>query len=270
MTKKLDLDMVTLLCVETRDPLLGEWAIEKCTTLVNFGRVVLITNLAKVNTEKAGIDYIQSPHLRSIKEYSQFMMGNLSQYVSGTHVLVIQWDSFITNPDLWDKQFFEYDYIGPIWPHHPESPVGNGGFSLRSIRLLKALTSPLIKKGHPEDYYICAENKTLLEVTFGICFAPIEIAEQFAVERSAWHRSFGFHGLFNFGKVMSHDELKRVIDGLPRYLLKGLDAYDLANDLLRKDDREVFKMLAKKITFTWKMRYRFITLKLQCLLNRVK
>ena len=257
----LDLSMVTLLCVETREPSLGEWAIRKCIAHANFAKVVLVTDLTKIKNRSIGIDYIESPPLKSVQEYSQFMMGNLSQYVLGTHVLVIQWDSFITNPNLWNKQFLEYDYIGPVWPHHPQTPVGNGGFSLRSVRLLEALTSPLVKKGHPEDYFICAENKVLLETNFGIRYAPIEIAEQFAVERSPWHSAFGFHGLFNFSKVMSVKELQEVISNLPSNLLKGLDAYDLSNDLWNQDHHEAFRALAKKIPFSWKMRYRFLGLK---------
>jgi len=257
----LDLSMVTLLCVETREPSLGEWAIEKCITNVDFAKVVLVTDLAKVRNKKTGINYIELRSLKSVQEYSQFMMGNLSQYVLGTHVLVIQWDSFITNPNLWNKKFLEYDYIGSVWPHHPRTPVGNGGFSLRSVRLLEALTSPLVKKGHPEDYYICAENKALLETSFGIRYAPIEIAEQFAVERTPWHCAFGFHGLFNFSKVMPVKELQEVINALPSNLLKGLDTYDLSNDLWNHHHHEVFKVLAKKIPFSWKMRYCFLRLK---------
>ena len=263
MTKKLDLSMVTLLCVETRDPSLGEWAIEKCTTLANFSRVVLITNLVKIRTKKVGTEYFQSPHLRSVKEYSQFMMGNLSQYVSGTHVLVIQWDSFITNPDLWDKQFLEYDYIGAVWPHHPLTSVGNGGFSLRSVRLLKALSNPQIKIGHPEDYYICAENKDLLESKFGIQFAPVPIADQFAVERVAWHPAFGFHGFFNFANALNENQLVQVLNLIPRRMLGGLDTYDLLYLAEAKKMNQVSKLICNKLSFQWKFRAKYLGAKLR-------
>jgi len=63
---KLDLSMVTLLCVETREPYLGEWAIEKCVTKANFAQVVLVTDLARDKNRKIGIDYIESPSMKSV------------------------------------------------------------------------------------------------------------------------------------------------------------------------------------------------------------
>jgi hypothetical protein len=263
MTKKLDLSMVTLLCVETRDSSLGEWAIEKCITHASFRRVVLITNLANIRFKKVGIEYLQAPPLQFFEEYSKFMMGNLSQYALGTHVFIIQWDSFITNPELWDEKFLEYDYIGAVWPHHPLTPVGNGGFSLRSVKLLKALSDPQIKVGHPEDYYICVENKYLLESKFGIRIAPAWVAEKFSVERTAWHSAFGFHGLFNFSKTLEKEDLKKFIQLVPRNLLNSIDTYDLLDSLWLEKKYYLFKILCNKIVFKFRYRKRYIISKLR-------
>lgn len=264
---RLDLSQITLFCFENREPTLAEWAIRRCLEHVCFKNVVLVTNLALVKNSTPEIEYVQAPKIRSVKDYSRWMMTELLQYVTGTHVLVIQWDSFVINPDSWSPDFLKYDYIGPVWPHHPETPVGNGGFSLRSLGLLKALTDPAIKIGHPEDYYICAENKQLLESKYSIQFAPVAIAERFAVERTEWHPAFGFHGFFNFAKVVQPHELIQLIEQLPNSFLRGLDAYDLADDLYDKKDRLAFKALAKKVSFTWKMRYRFLVLKFRYLFS---
>ncbi len=264
---RLDLSQITLFCFENREPTLAEWAIRRCLEHVCFKNVVLVTNLALVKNSTPEIEYVQAPKIRSVKDYSRWMMTELLQYVTGTHVLVIQWDSFVINPDLWSPDFLKYDYIGPVWPHHPETPVGNGGFSLRSIGLLKALTDPAIKIGHPEDYYICAENKQLLESEYSIQFAPVAIAEQFAVERTVWHPAFGFHGLFNFGRVLSPQDLEVVLSMMPASFLRGLDAYDLANYLYDKGQINLFHLLAKKIQFSKKMRYRYLGLKFRYLFS---
>ncbi len=258
---RLDLSQITLFCFETREPLLAEWAIKQCLSQVHFKNVVLVTNVSLVRNPLPEIEYVQAPNIRSVKDYSKWMMTELANYVSGSHILVIQWDSFVINPNLWSNDFLNYDYIGPVWPHHPETPVGNGGFSLRSARLLSALSDPEMKIGHPEDYYICAENKKLLEEKHGIQFAPVAIAEQFAVERTAWHPAFGFHGLFNFGRVLSPQDLEVVLRMIPASFLKGLDAYDLANYLYDKRQIHLFHLLAKKIQFSKKMRYRYLSLK---------
>jgi hypothetical protein len=95
----------------------------------------------------------------------------------------------------------------------------------------------------------------------GIRIAPTGIAEQFAVERSPWHPSFGFHGFFNFGKVLDDSELKAFIKMLPENYLSGLDSYDLIKSLRDQGREGVAKEIAEKVRFKWKMRKRFIKLK---------
>jgi hypothetical protein len=257
----LNLSNVTLLCVETRDPELAHWAIDRCLAGTRFAKVVLITNIDLVNNKRSDIEYAQAPPIATTKDYSNLLLTEIDQYVVGSHVLVIQWDSFITHPNLWRNEFLDYDYIGPVWPHHPETPVGNGGFSLRSVKLLQAIKRPGFIKRHPEDYCICADNKDFLEKECGIQFAPSEVAEQFAVERSEWHDAFGFHGFFNFGRVLSDDELCNFINMLPEKYLGGLDSYDLISSLRRQGRSGLAKELAKKIHFFWKMRKHYLKLK---------
>ena len=274
-TPLLDLSALTLLCVETRDPALAHFAIQKCTQHARFGKVVLISDLDKLSKRAgdleqdqvinrlSGVEYVQAPPIRTTKDYSDLLLTGLRQYVTGTHVLIIQWDSFILHPELWTDDFLQYDYIGAVWPHHPDTPVGNGGFSLRSVKLLEALESPTITKRHPEDVCICVDNKVILESDFGIQFAPTNVAEQFAVERAEWHTAFGFHGFFNFGKVLSPEELSTFIDLLPDAYLGGVDAYDLIDDLILKNQSTAANSIARRVQFSWKWRIRFIQMKIR-------
>ena len=257
----LSLTDVTLLCVETRDPELAHWSIKQCTDKVSFAKVVLLTNLEYVKEPRPDIEYVQASHIRTTRDYSELLLTGIEQYVSGTHVLIIQWDSFVTEPQLWQDQFLDYDYIGPVWPHHPEHPVGNGGFSLRSVKLLKAIKRPGFMKKHPEDYCICVDNKEFLEKQCGIHFAPLEIAEQFAVERSSWHSAFGFHGFFNFGQVLNDQELRNFLRLIPKAALSGLDTYDLIAALRKQNRINIATEIADKVIFKWKMRRRYLKLK---------
>ena len=259
----LNLSNVTLLCVETRDPELAHWAIDRCLAGTRFAKVVLITNTDLVKNKQSDIEYIQAPTIKSTKDYSDLLLTGIDQHVVGSHVLVIQWDSFITHPNLWCNEFLEYDYIGPVWPHHPQTPVGNGGFSLRSVNLLEAIKRPGFTKKHPEDYCICADNKDFLEKECGIRFAPSAVAEQFAVERSEWHDAFGFHGFFNFGRVLSDEQLTVFLKMIPNSYLKGLDAYDLVDYLISINKLELVLSISPRIQFTWKQRYRYILMKIK-------
>ena len=258
----LNLSNVTLLCVETRDPELAHWAIDHCLCGAKFAKVVLLTNLQRVRQQRPDIEYVQAPHIRSTKDYSDLLLTGLDQYVQGSHVLVIQWDSFVIHPELWTNDFLNYDYIGPVWPHHPQNPVGNGGFSLRSVKLLQAIKRPEFFKRHPEDYCICVDNRAFLEQECGIQIAPVDLAEQFAVERSVWHKAFGFHGFFNFGRVLNDESLRAFVRRLPENYLSSLDTYDLVSYLRQEGRLGIAKEIAKKVRFKWKMRKRYF--KLQC------
>ena len=275
-TPLLDLSTVTLLCVETRDPALAHFAIQKCTQQARFGKMVLITNLAKLSnrldkqasnqaedqkvTRLQGIEYIQAPLIKTTKDYSDLLLTGLRQYIAGTHALIIQWDSFILHPELWTDDYLQYDYIGAVWPHHPDTPVGNGGFSLRSVKLLEALESPTITKRHPEDFCICDDNKATLENQFGIQFAPAQVAEQFAVERTSWHPAFGFHGFFNFGKALSPEELSTFLDLVPDAYLGGVDTYDLLDCLLDHQNKDLAQRIWKRVKFKWRYRKRYLVM----------
>lgn len=263
----LNLSNVTLLCVETREPKLAHWAIDRCVSGTQFLKIVLITNLERVNKKRADIEYVQAPPIKTIKDYSELLLTGLDQYVEGSHVLIIQWDSFVTNPELWSNSFLSYDYIGAVWPHHPATAVGNGGFSLRSVRLLKAIKRPGFVKKHPEDYCICVVNKNFLKQECDIRIAPTEVAEQFSVERSLWHQAFGFHGFFNFSKVLNDIQLRDFINILPDNYLNGLDAYDLIESLREQGRESLAKDISKRVCFKWKMRKYYLKVKLWILLN---
>ncbi len=142
-----------------------------------------------------------------INDYNDFCLTGLAEHVKTDHVLVIQYDGMAINKQHWTDDYFNYDYIGAPWPStvqwiQPNERVGNGGFSLRSAKLLHTLKEqPLVRSGPPraeaEDAVICQENRNLLEQC-GINFAPIELANQFSREWSnPTTQTLGFHGVWN-------------------------------------------------------------------------
>ena len=106
------------------------------------------------------------------------------------------------NTKAWTNDFLKYDYIGAPWiffrckdDWEMKTRVGNGGFSLRSKRLLKeasALTSRE-KRVHPEDAYVTKGIGEELK-SKGISFAPADLAMRFSVEKALYTGQFGFHG----------------------------------------------------------------------------
>jgi hypothetical protein len=262
----LDLSSITLLCVDTRSSDLAEWAIDRCLRQVRFAKTVLMTNLSRVSERKPGIEYVQAPPIASTHDYSRLMLTGIAPHVVGSHALVMQWDGFIIHPELWDPAFLDYDYIGAVWPHFPSTPVGNGGFSLRSKRLIECLLDERIMICHPEDTCICVSNRPILESEFGIRFATADVAERFAVERTAWHPAFGFHGFFNFAHVLEPAELERFIDEIPASCCGGVDTRDLVSQLRDRNAHALADRLfakhqliqggqSKRVRAWWHMRW---------------
>lgn len=135
-------------------------------------------------------------------EHLDWLTKTQTQPYDHTHILVFQWDGYLANPNNWTDEFLEYDYIGAPWYWEKERQVGNGGFSLRSIKLLNALSElhriiPF-NFSNPEDVTICRDYRELLETKYDIKFAPIEVAKRFSFETGvADVDPFGFHGVWN-------------------------------------------------------------------------
>jgi hypothetical protein len=89
--------------------------------------------------------------------------------------------------------------------------VGNGGFSLRSKRLLRALQDDAFPPLHPEDRAICRTWRDQLERRYSISFAPEVMADRFAFEGTLPNQpTFGFHGGFNVLRFVP-DRLVRTL-----------------------------------------------------------
>jgi len=265
----LNLGQVTLFCVDTRTPDMSIWAMNQCLQKAKFNDAILVTDKNMLHDVPKNIHIESAPPIDCIEDYSNYLQSDLSSYIQGTHMLVMQWDSFIVNPQLWDNQFLDYDYIGAPWPHHPDTPVGNGGFSLRSRKIFTAMQNPLYKKTHPEDQSICIHNKDILKNNLGIYIAPLKIANQFAFER-AYRPTFGFHGFFNFAKILDEEELKKIIEIMPASLLGKIDTYHLIEDLCQKKQSNLANLLLSRSSPKGKMWKKHLYFLLSSLFNGSK
>lgn len=113
-------------------------------------------------------------------------------------------------PKAWTDEFLDCDYLGAPWPDRKGGhTVGNGGFSLRSRKLLAALRDdrfPLLT--NTEDVTICGLHRPRLESEFAIKFGQVDLAQRFSFEMDAraaiqGTKTFGFHGLFNLFLIES-------------------------------------------------------------------
>jgi hypothetical protein len=241
---------VTLCCVDNRYPGLGFKAIERTCKELSFAQVLFFTSADFVPPENEikNLKIIPLLHIKNIDDYSHFMLKELNQYVQTSHVLTVQWDGYVIHPEVWQQDFLTADYIGAPWPRESRLIVGNGGFSLRSKRLLEALQDVRIQSIHPEDNCICLDNRELLEKEHGIKFASQDLAEQFAYEFAPpVARPFGFHGFFHFPKLLNDDELCEFIEAIPEGSVLGPYLKIFTQDITKSSSPRVNEALHRKL-----------------------
>lgn len=180
---KLRLPDVTLIGVDNRPDRL-RYALQESTKDIEFGCVRVIDDVA----------------IETMKEYSRWVCTELYKHVQTSHLLIFQWDGYVKNARAWSDDWLQYDYIGATWWHADGMNVGNGGFSLRTRRLMEIVaTDPAITAYHPEDEKICRRYRPYLEREHRIRFAPDHVARRFSIEghkqpNRTHTTEFGFHG----------------------------------------------------------------------------
>lgn len=201
---KLQLPTVTLLITDCINVKRAERVIEICKQHCDFGAIKLLTSLPTDSEYR-----VEIMPLNTLVMYSIFMLTECHKYIDTPHVLIVQRDGFILNPQSFKQEWLKYDYIAPLFVQYDK--MGSGGFSLRSKKLMKAVSESVAKwdgtqenadeiqsaVGCYEDGVIC------LSGTFRTFkFAPFEEACMFAVggnRNPKYYREkpFGFHGAWH-------------------------------------------------------------------------
>lgn len=174
---------------------------------IDFGSVKLVTDKSFYH---AKIKREHCDPMNDIDAYNEYAFIHLGDHIETSHALVVQHDSAVLRPDLWNEEWMNYDYIGSPWPivensymanDETRSRVGNGGFSLRSNILMK--TPKKLgwwlrrEQGWAnEDGNICCYWKREF-LDNGIKYSPVEVAAKFAYENEVPENqgvnTFGFH-----------------------------------------------------------------------------
>jgi len=193
-----------------------------------FGKVIFLSDHSPSKDLAEGIEWRKIGRLTSRSDYSSFMLRELVDHIETSHALCVQWDGFVLRGAEWDPRFLDYDYVGAIWPQFRDGlNVGNGGFSLRSRRLLKACTALPPDRTEAEDILICRTYRRQLEES-GICFAPETMARKFSYERtSPTGKEFGFHGSFNLVRMQPPRQTLEIFHALERHVLSRKERLEL-------------------------------------------
>lgn len=211
-SKKLSLPNMTLVAMTSVFVRETIKAMEYSMRGIDFGDAVLITHKKPRHLPK-NITYKHIDILDNIDRFNYETVYHMGDYIDTEFALLVHYDGFVVNPDMWRDEFLEYDYIGSPWPLPQEGDtttyrdiygnlcrVGNS-VSIRSKRLMdfpaKADIPWVGEKGYyNEDGFICCKIRHLLEAE-GMRIAPLEVAKYFGHEtmipETEGIRPFVFH-----------------------------------------------------------------------------
>lgn len=200
---KLQLPSVTLMCIDCVNANRAVKVLERCKEKADFGAVKLLTHIPIQYEHKVKI-----PPLNSLIAYSIFMLTKVHEFIDTDHVLIVQRDGWILNPESFNPEWLKLDFIGPIFVQYDK--VGSGGFSLRKKKLMVDVAESMPSwnysnkqaleiqdtLGYYEDGVICLSNRLS-----DLKIAPLEEAAMFAQggNRNPEYyveKPFGFHGLW--------------------------------------------------------------------------
>jgi hypothetical protein len=216
---------------------------------IQFGSVKLISGAEiKVPAELCVVEKAIGTQLDSIDEYNRYVIYDLWKHINTDYVLLIQADGYVVNPSMWNNSFLDFDYIGAPWPVRQDSyidpfgghqRVGNGGFSLRSSKLLRVPTvRDVVFQVNDDDFYnhqnmgllsedgnICVHNRHVFEEE-GCIFAPFNLALSFSVETRLLERrmrdTFGFHKKLPVRHAIKDRKLRNLFKSQHARLLSEL------------------------------------------------
>lgn len=202
-------DNITLVVIDSYQYKATEWAINHTRKFFPNNPLVVISDQ---DFYPARTKFVQVPKFNK-QQHSLICLAGVTEHVETTHALFIQWDGMPAHADNWRDEFMDYDYIGAPWPWYPEPyTVGNGGFSLRSKKLLEL--TPMLHQEFGREEWRWLEDG-MIGITFrdwlvsqGIKFAPTELAAKFSREHPhAPTDSFGFHHRITANHYLTQEQL---------------------------------------------------------------
>lgn len=225
---RLDLPQVTLCAVDCVNPALAARALRESLRGCRFGDALLLTDAPGADPDfRIG----RIDRLGSLDDYSHFVFKKLVDWIHTDFVLLVQWDGYVVEPAAWRREFLDHDYVGARWRHFGDDmTVGNGGFSLRSRRLLQAVAEDRFEwvEGALEDVLLCRTYRPRLVAEHGIRYAPEALAQAFSYEYEHPEQpSFGFHGVPNLWRHMDDAQMMTLAGQLDARVLASWQCLSL-------------------------------------------
>lgn len=193
----LNLPNVTLICMTNSKLVEHQRALDISSEKIKFGAVKLI----------------HRPDIDTIDKWNKAMVYELGGYVDTDYAIIIHHDGYIINPELWNPDWLNYDYIGSPFPLPTDDfsyrdingviqRVGNS-VGLRSKKLMDlpkkiGMEWKSFHGFYNEDGYISVNMRHVFE-EHGCKFAPLDVSVHFAkeheIQENVGLKTFMFHAI---------------------------------------------------------------------------
>jgi len=233
---RLELAQVTLCAVDTRSPALAAMSLRRSMAGIDFGRVLLFTRGWAPAQPLPGVEVVEIDLLRSGADYSHFVMRQLPAHIRTSHVLVTQWDGFVSTRKPGPKN----SWRTTTWARFGPSSRRLGRWAMAAFRcargvFLAAGMDPRITEEHPEDQVAVphlarpSRVRTRRELCAARAGAVLRLRE-----RGTAGVDLRLHGPYNLPRFMDEATLAVVLDELPDDFFRSRDARRLARALLSR------------------------------------
>ncbi len=241
---------VSLVILETRYHGLATMALQHWTRRINFKEVLVFSDKNLL----PGSKWVPIKPLTDInKDYGDIMVRGMWPFLNSEYMILINWDTLLRDQNLWSAEFFQYDYIGSMWPWqapHNDNP-DHCGISWRSERLLQAMRYPAVESvTDAVPYHISHQIEQMMRTKFQIRMAEQDMNRRFVHEISGSDpgNAFSVRGLWNIIKVFSRDVSEGYILDAPVEMWDDLNgAHELIAALVNRNYIDLIQYHAKNI-----------------------
>lgn len=233
---------VSLVILETRYHELARLALQHWTRRINFHEVIVFSD----QNIMPGSKWVPvNPLLDENKDYGDILVRGMWPFVKSDYMILINWDTLLRDQSAWTTEFFDYDYIGSMWPWQaPHSDnTDHCGVSWRSKRLLEAMRYPAVESiTDAVPYHVSHHMEKIMRDKFNIRISDQDMDRRFVLEfEQDDGKSFAVRGLWNIINVFSRDISESYVLGMPAMMWDDLSAaHEIVAALI---NREYFDLL---------------------------
>lgn len=240
---------VTLVMVETEHHALAQRTLEQWTRKINFAQVLTFSDRPLLQ----GATNVPIKPLEDERAYAELLIHTMWPFVKTDYMLLISWDTLLRQPSNFYPEFYNWDYIGQMWPW--QAPVASNmdhcGVSWRSAKMLEAMRYPTVEPVFDDTPDHTSLNLlNVLRTKFDLKLAQLPVYRKLCYEQDYDDdgSSLAIKGIWNIIDSFPRDVYEFYVVNCPQECTDNLRyMYYTIASLINKNQLDLIEYLAPKI-----------------------